>query len=116
MNIKTSSINKMVCSAILLVTTSVVNAGWNGTGVITGLYIYPNYAVVIQGTTSAGPANCTNDGGWSFFWSDFPAATQQRIMSMLLTARTSKQAIQVAVSDTACGPEGKKKFTGEIIY
>jgi hypothetical protein len=116
MTIKPSLLKKIVCSAWLLVMSSVVHAGWSGYTTIGGMYIYPNYAVIIQGNVTGGPASCVNDGTWSFDWSSFPAATQQRIMSMLMTAYTAKQRISVLLSDTSCGPEGKKKFTGEVNF
>lgn len=118
MTIKPCLLKKIVCSAWLMVMSSVVNAGqvFNGGGAITGLYIYPTYAVVFQGPTTAGPANCVNDAGWTFLWSDFPEPVQQRIMSTLLTARTTKASINITVADDGCGPEGKKKFTGQIVY
>lgn len=88
---------------------------WNGFGPITAMYIYPTYAVVIQGPTSAGQAaGCNSTNSWSFYWSDFDSATQGRIQSMLLSAYLSGKGIMVGVSSTACGPESLKKFNGQF--
>jgi hypothetical protein len=92
-----------------------VNAGWNGAGEIHIMYIYPEYAVIVQGNTGSGPnTNCTNDGTWSFSWSQFDEAAQNRIYSTLLSAYISKSRIQIVVDGSGCGPENKKKFTGQI--
>lgn len=96
--------------------TSITSAEWNGTGVIETMYIYPDYAVIIQGKKREGKAGCSNSNSWSFKWSQFDALSQNRIHSMLLSAHVSKTRIQVQVSDSECGPEGKKKFTGHINF
>jgi hypothetical protein len=90
------------------------SADWNGAGPIQTLYIYPTYVVAVQGPTSAGPAGCTDNGAWSFFWSDFSDAAQARILSTLLTAKTTGASINVVISGAGCGPEGKKRFNGMI--
>jgi len=89
-------------------------AGWNGGGKIQILYVYPDYVVVIQGPVTGGPAGCAENGVWSFAWADFRPEVQARIMSVLLAAKTSGATIQPVVSDTECGPEGHKKFTGHF--
>lgn len=106
----------LVMFSIAIGSTSSFADSWNGVGPITAMYIYPNYAVIIQGPVSAGPAGCpSNDGTWSFNWSDLPdQATQGRVMSMLLSAYLSGKPIQVAISSSGCGPEGKKKFNGQF--
>ncbi|HEY5603190.1 MAG TPA: hypothetical protein VIM41_08790 [Gammaproteobacteria bacterium] len=109
--------NAMYFIALIVLTTSnVANGGWNGVGQIDRMYIYPAYTVVVQGNTGPGLAGCQDNQAWSFFWSKFDAPTQARIQSMLLTAYTAKLPIQVLVSDTTCGPEGKKEFTGNISF
>ena len=93
-----------------LLLTSTVNAGeWNGVGEIEKMYIYPTYAVIVQGNSGQGAAGCANDKAWSFEWSQFDVPTQNRIQSMLLSAYTTNTAIQVVVETNACGPEGKMK-------
>lgn len=89
-------------------------AQWTASTPIRAIYIYPTYAVVVQGNLGGGPAGCINDDTWSFSWSQFSAPVQQRVLSMLLTARTSKLPFSAVFSDTTCGPEGKKLFTGEV--
>ena len=100
----------------LLSFSGMAHSEWNGVGVIEVMYIYPNYAVVVQGRSSPGQAGCQDGKVWSFYWSKFDAATQARIQSMLLTAYTAQLPIQVVVSDSTCGPEGKKDFTGQIQF
>lgn len=103
-----------VLLSMLVLIPSAALAGWNGAGVIQTMYIYPQYAVIIQGTSGPGPGGCANDNTWSFEWAQFDQSTQNRIQSMLLTAYVSKTPIQVVVDDSSCGPEGKKKFTGYV--
>jgi hypothetical protein len=91
-------------------------SGWNGVGEIQTMFIYPDYAVIVQGDAGPGPASCTDNSSWSFAWSDFDAQVQARIQSMLLTAYASKTPIQVFVYDSVCGPEGNKKFTGQFMF
>lgn len=106
---------KIIAIALFLYcVASIANAEWNGVGVIQTMYIYPDYAVIIQGDKREGRAGCSNSNSWSFKWSQFDALTQGRIHSMLLSAYVSKTRIQVQVSDKKCGPEGKKKFVGHI--
>lgn len=72
-----------VLTIIFVIVSSIAFADqWNGEGPIYDMYVYPDYAVVIQGPGSAGPANCVNNGAWSFSWADFPdKAVQARILS-----------------------------------
>ena len=109
-----STLKRLVWSALLLLATGVSAGEWNGVGEIEKMYIYPTYAVVVQGNSGQGAAGCANDKTWSFEWSQFDVPTQNRIQSMLLSAYTTNTAIQVVVETNACGPEGKKKFTGQI--
>ena len=90
-------IHLLLIVAILTMTSiSRFADSWNGAGPITLMYIYPTYAVVVQGSSGRGPANCTNnDGAWSFSWSDFSDPASARIMSMLLSAYLSGKSIQV---------------------
>lgn len=88
---------------------------WNGTGTITSMYIYPTYALVVQGGSASVSAGCGTTS-WSFYWADYTPEAQARIMSMLLAARTANKSFQVAVSDSECGPEGKKKFEGQFQF
>jgi hypothetical protein len=115
---KISLFKKIGLSMLFLLASFSANAGaeWNGSGVIKLMYIYPTYAIIEQGNVGSGPANCSNDSTWSIDWSKFDTATQQRIMSSLLTARSTKQPITVAIVDNACGPEGKKLTSGQIIF
>jgi len=108
--------NKLFIVIVLLLLSETAYSGWNGVGVIEVMYIYPSYAVVVQGRSSPGQAGCQDSKVWSFYWSKFDAATQARIQSMLLTAYTAQLPIQVVVSDSTCGPEGKKDFTGYIQF
>ena len=109
-----SILKGMICSTLILL-TSMVNAGeWNGVGEIEKMYIYTTYAVIVQGNSGPGTAGCVNDKAWSFYWSQFDVPTQNRIQSILLSAYVSKIPIQVVVETNACGPEGKKKFSGQI--
>jgi len=89
---------------------------WNGVGVIKTMFIYPGYAVIVQGNTGPGTAGCVSNGAWSFAWSQFDQATQNRIQSMLLTAYSSKTPIQVQVATSGCGPENMKKFNGYFMF
>ncbi len=107
----------IVCSmSLVFLACSVANAGaWIERGSVTKISIFPTYAVVYMDVAaSPGPAGCVNDNSFSLGWSSFSDAIQNRVMSMLLAARTTKQTINVQVSTTACGPEGKKLFSGEI--
>lgn len=89
---------------------------WNGAmAPIQQMYIYPTYAVIVQGNAYAGTASCVNDATWSFMWSDFDAATAARIHSMLVSAHISKTPIKPIFAANQCGPEGKKKFTGQLV-
>ena len=78
------------------------------------MYIYPTYVVVVHSTAYSGLAGCNanHQAAWSFYWSDFDSATQQRIYSALLAARLSKAQFKPVFSSTDCGPEGYKKFNG----
>lgn len=105
----------VVIFMLLLVSNVSAAAEWNGVSEIRIMFIYPTYAVIKQGSTGPGTAGCANDDTWSFEWAQFDPLTQNRIQSMLLTAYTTKAPIQVAVETTGCGPENKKKFTGEIM-
>jgi hypothetical protein len=109
-----SRFKEILIVLIYAFTISIAQAGWNGAGVIKTMYIYPDYAVIVQGDSGSGLAPCENSDIWSFNWSQFDQATQNRIQSMLLTAYTSKTPIQVVVDDVKCGPEGKKLFNGQI--
>ncbi len=92
MSIKTSLLKKIVFSALLLVMCSAANA-YQVTGVINAFWVYPTYSVIFltNSPATSGPAGCVNDNGFTLSWSQFDVTTQQRIMSMLLTARTTKQ-------------------------
>ena len=108
------SIRIVLILFMLLMASKAAFAGWNGVGEIQVMYIYPTYAVVVQGSSGPGPANCANDGAWSFEWSQFDQLTQNRIQSMLLTAYASKTPIQIVVDSSTCGPENKKRFNGMV--
>ena len=100
--------------SILVFTSTQAFADWGAPMVVIDqLYVYPTYVVVIQ-TPYAGTAGCQSSG-WSFNWSDFDAPTQQRIYSTLLAARLAKTPIKPIFSDTGCGPENFKKFTGYLV-
>ena len=118
MTIKPTLFKKIVGSALLLAASFTVNAAaqWSGGGVITAMFIYPGYAIVEQGNVTGSPANCINNGRWTINWSQFDSATQQRIMSILLTARTTKQPLMAVIVDTGCGPEGMKLSNGQITF
>lgn len=107
---------KIVLIACLLILCSAFSfAGeWNSLGVINQMYIYPTYAVILQGEVAPGPANCQETASWSFAWNQFDAAAQARIQSMLLTAYISQTPIRVVIDSDTCGPENKKKFNGQI--
>lgn len=100
----------------LLSASSAYSAAWGSQGEIHNMYIYPDYVVITQGATEAGPGGCQNSNSWSFSWSSFDDQTQSRIHSMLLTAYVSKTPIMPLFDGSSCGPEGKKKFTGHIHY
>ena len=103
-------------SILLFCMISSAQAGvWNGVGTISQMYIYPTYGLVVQGGSASVSAGCTATS-WSFYWADYTPEVQSRIMAMLLTARTSNKSFQVVVSDTECGPEGKKKFEGQFQF
>lgn len=107
-------------SIVLVVSVSLGGAvsasDWNGAmAPIQTMYIYPTYAVIVQGNAYAGTASCVNDNAWSFMWSDFDAATASRIHSMLVSAHISKTPIKPIFAANQCGPEGKKKFTGHLV-
>ena len=105
-----------VCLLIFVFSTNVYAGEWNGLGVIERMYLYPAYAVIIQGPQKPGSAGCEDSHSWSFNWSQFDESTQQRIMSALLAAKLSSTPISVVVSETNCGPENKKLFTGQIQF
>ena len=111
------NIQKWLFLLLLLSPTHAIATGseWNGVGVIKTMFIYPTYAVIVQGNTWQGSAGCTNNDRWSFNWSQFDLATQARIQSMLLSAYVSKTPIQVAIHQTGYGPEGRKNFNGQIM-
>lgn len=100
---------------LVMASSSTSYAGWVGEGVIDVMYVYPGYTVVVQGATGNG-GNCANNNAWSFSWGDFDALAQGRIQSVLLAAYLAQTPINVVVSDTIndCGPEGYKKFNGQI--
>jgi len=103
-------------SVLLFSMVSSAHAGvWNGMGTISDMWIYPEYAVVIQGGTDTVNSDCTSTS-WSFYWADFSPEAQSRIMGMLLTARTANTSFQVAIDGSECGPEGKKKFNGQFHF
>ena len=92
-------------------------SGWNGAGEIKQLFIYPTYAVVVQGPQGTGPnQTCTNNDAWSFSWSQFDAEVGRRIMASLLSAKITKSRIQVVIDGSSCGPENKKLFNGQIMF
>lgn len=102
---------------VLLCMSSFSQAGtWNGAGTISSMYIYPNSVIVFQGSSSINPAGCAEGATWSFNWADFSVEAQSRIMAMLLTAKAANTSFQVAVSNSECGPEGKKKFNGQFNF
>ena len=80
------------------------------------MYIYPGYAVIVQGSSAPGPAGCANDNAWSFNWADFSPADAARIQSMLLAAYMAKTNVQAYFYATGCGPENKKQFTGMLNF
>ena len=109
---------KKIASISLLLFCMVSSAQadvWNGTGTISSMYIYPSYALVVQGGSASVSAGCGTTS-WSFYWADYSSEQQARIMSMLLAARTANISFQVTISETECGPEGKKKFSGNFQY
>lgn len=88
---------------------------WNGGGKIKNMWIYPSFLVVEQGPTKPGSAGCVNDNKWSFNWSDVDKMTQNRIQAALLTAYAQEKNIDVRVDKNSCGPESRKKFTGNLV-
>lgn len=98
-------------------TSAFSNVDWDGPkSVITDMYIYPTYTVIVQsGTPYIGKAGCSKSTHWSFYWADFDEQTQERIYSTLLAAYMSKTPIKPIFTRTDCGPENMKKFTGEIV-
>ncbi len=83
---------------------------------IEGMFIYPTYAVIVQKTAYAGVANCRADEAWDLVWSDFDAATQQRIYSTLMAAYLAQKPIMAIFNPSGCGPEGRKKFSGHFFF
>ncbi len=101
----------LMVAALMFTSTPIFAADWNGPSVvIDALFVYPTYVVVAQASYT-GTAGCRADG-WGFYWNDFDAPTQQRIYAALLAARLTQTPIKPIFTDTGCGPENLKKFTG----
>jgi len=103
------------CAFVL--SQSVLADDWGSPGgTIETMYVYPNYVVVVQSVSYLGTAGCNNyPTAWSFNWSDFDSATQQRIYSTLLAAKLARTPIKPIFTNTGCGPEGYKKFNGQFV-
>jgi len=89
------------------------HAGWNGAGPINNLYLYKNYAVVVQGPVRDGPG-CTNDGAWIVDWNHFSEQERNRVTASLLMAKATGANIDATIWTDACGHEGKKLFAGQL--
>lgn len=101
--------------AFCFVAQTALAESFNGRGKIDKMYIYPTHMVVFQGQVGPGPAGCTNDGAWVFDWAGATQAVQDRLMATLLSAKAAGRDVEALVSSTECGPEGKKKGTGQIV-
>lgn len=102
---------------LMFVLSNTAVAGFSEEAKIDSLYIYTSYAKILSGSASPGPANCVDDNQLSFNWSDFTSEERSRILATLLTAKAQQVKVLFSISDVVgdCGPEGKKKFNGNII-
>lgn len=107
----------IISITLMLFSVFSVADDWGGVfGDIDKMYIYPDKAIIIQGNTYAGTANCTNNNKWAFYWNALDPVVAQRVHSMLLAAYMGKVQIKPGFHSTECGPEGNKKFTGHLVF
>lgn len=110
-------IRKLILLAAVFFCSSANADDWGApASTIDTIYVYPTYVVVVQSSGYNGTAGCADfSTAWSFYWSDFDTATQQRIYSALLAAKLSRVPFKPVFSSSGCGPEGYKKFNGLFV-
>lgn len=106
---------KIIFILLSLASFKVYGNGWDAPATpISVMFVYPDYVVVVQEGNYSG-TGCAPGYVWSFAWSDFDSATQQRIYSTLLAAKLSRTPIKPIIAMSGCGPEGKLRFNGQFV-